>query len=101
MLRESEVRFRTALEANPDPVAIYDVEGNVTFLNHAFSEVFGWTVKECKGKKMDMFVPEKNWPETKKMIETVMAGKNVRATETCRYTKDGKNIPVVVSGTIF
>ncbi len=101
LLRESEVRFRTALEANPDPVVIYDVEGNVTFFNHAFSEVFGWTLKECAGKKMDMFVPEKNWPETKQMIETVMAGKNVSATETCRYTKDGEILPVVVSGSIY
>ena len=101
LLRQSEVRFRTALEANPDPVVIYDVEGNVTFFNHAFSEVFGWTLKECKGKKMDMFVPENNWPETKKMIETVMAGKNVSATETCRYTKGGGILPVVISGAIF
>ena len=101
LLRESEVRFRTALEANPDPVVIYDIEGNVTFFNHAFSEVFGWTLKECKAKKMDMFVPEKNWPETKQMIETVMAGKNVSATETCRYTKDGRIIPVVISGSIY
>lgn len=101
LLRESEVRFRTALEANPDPVVIYDVEGDVTFFNHAFSEVFGWNLKECKGKRMDMFVPEKNWPETKEMIKTVMAGKNLSATETCRYTRDGKVIPVVVSGSIF
>jgi PAS domain S-box-containing protein len=101
LLRQSEVRFRTALEANPDPVVIYDVEGNVSFFNHAFSQVFGWTLKECKGKKMDMFVPEKNWPETKKMIETVMAGKNVSATETCRYTKGGGILPVVISGSIF
>jgi PAS domain S-box-containing protein len=101
LLRESEVRFRTALEANPDPVVIYDLAGNVTYFNHAFSEVFGWTLKECKAKKMDMFVPEKNWPETKQMIETVMAGKNVSATETCRYTKDGKIIPVVISGSIY
>ena len=101
MLRESEVRFRTALEANPDPVVIYDLEGNVNFFNHAFSEVFGWALEECQGKKMDMFVPEKNWPETKKMIEIVMAGKNVSATETCRYTKDGEIIPVVISGSIY
>ena len=101
LLRESEERFRTALEVNPDPVVIYDVEGNVSFFNHAFSKVFGWTLEKCKGKKMDMFVPEKNWPETKQMIETVMAGKNVLATETCRYTKDGKIIPVVISGSIY
>ena len=101
LLQEGEVRFRTALEANPDPVVIYDLAGNVTFFNRAFSEVFGWTLKECQGKKMDIFVPEKNWPETKQMIETVMAGKNVSATETCRYTKDGKIIPVVISGSIY
>lgn len=101
MLREGEERFRTALEAMPDPVVIYDLEGRVIFFNHAFSDVFGWTLHERRGKKMDVFVPEQNWPETKKLIETVQAGDDVCATETCRSTKEGKIIPVVISGSSF
>ena len=101
LLLASEERFRTALEANPDPVVIYDMEGKVVFFNFAFTELFGWTLEECKGKKMDMFVPEKCWPETKIMIETVLAGKRVSATPTGRYTKSGKIIPVVISGATF
>ena len=29
-LRESEEKYRTALESNPDPVVIYDMKGRVT-----------------------------------------------------------------------
>ena len=100
-LRDSEERFRTALEANPDPFVLYDSDGKVIFFNPAFTRVFGWTLEEQLGKKMDQFVPEKNWPETRIMIETVLAGKSVSATETCRYTKDGKIIPVIISGAIY
>ena len=100
-LRDSEERFRTALEANPDPFVLYDIDGKVIFFNPAFTRVFGWTLEEQLGQKMDQFVPEKNWPETRMMIETVLAGKSVSATETCRYTKDGKIIPVIISGAIY
>ncbi len=100
-LQDSEERFRTALEANPDPFILYDMDGQVVFFNPAFTRVFGWTLAEQLGKKMDQFVPEKNWPETRTMIETVLAGKSVSATETCRYTKDGQIIPVIISGAIY
>ena len=100
-LQDSEERFRTALEANPDPFILYDMDGQVVFFNPAFTRVFGWTLEEQLGKKMDQFVPEKNWPETRTMIETVLAGKSVSATETCRYTKDGQIIPVIISGAIY
>ncbi len=100
-LQDSEERFRTALEANPDPFVLYDMDGQVVFFNPAFTRVFGWTLEEQLGQKMDQFVPKKNWPETRTMIETVLAGKSVSATETCRYTKDGQIIPVIISGAIY
>ncbi len=100
LLRESEERFRAALHANPDPVVLYDGQGRVVYFNPAFTAIFGWSLEERVGRKMDLFVPEKNWPETKTMIETVMAGKPVRATETCRYDRQGNIIPVIISGAI-
>ena len=100
-LRESEERYRTVLDTNPEPVVVYDMEGRVIYFNPAFTRVFGWTLAECLGKKMDVFVPEEAWPETKMMIEKVMAGERFSDVEIQRYTKDGKKIPVSISGAIY
>ena len=100
-LRESEKRYRTVLEANPDSVIVYDMEGRVTYLNPTFTRVFGWKLEDRLGKKMDMFVPEEDWPNTKRMIEKVLAGENVSGIETHRYTEAGNIIPVSISGAIY
>ncbi len=100
-LRESENRYRTVLEANPDSVIVYDMEGRVTYLNPTFTKVFGWELKDRLGKKMDMFVPEEDWPTTRIMIEKVLAEENVSGIETQRYTKAGDIIPVSISGAIY
>jgi len=100
-LRESENRYRTVLEANPDSVIVYDMEGRVTYLNPTFTRIFGWSLEERLGKKMDIFVPEEDWPNTKRMIEKVLAGENVSGIETHRYTKAGDIIPVSISGAIY
>ena len=52
-LRESEEKYRTVLEACPDPVVVYDMEGKGTYVNPAFTRVFGWTLEEFLGKKLD------------------------------------------------
>jgi len=100
-LRESENRYRTALEANPDSVIVYDMKGRVTYLNPTFTRVFGWSLEERLGKKMDMFVPEEDWPTTNLMIKKVLAGEDVSGFETSRFTKAGDIIPVSISGAIF
>jgi PAS domain S-box-containing protein len=77
------------------------MEGRVIYFNPAFTEVFGWTLEERLGKKMDLFVPEQNWPETRMMIEKMVAGVSFSGVETRRYTKDGKTIPVSISGSTY
>jgi PAS domain S-box-containing protein len=100
-LKESEARHRTVLEANPDPVVVYDMEGRVIYVNPAFTRVFGWTSEERLGQKMDLAVPEENWPETKMMINKVLLGENFYGFETQRCTKDGDVIPVSISAAIY
>ncbi|MCG6944458.1 MAG: PAS domain S-box protein [Deltaproteobacteria bacterium] len=100
-LRASEEKYRTVLEANPDPVVVYDIEGKVVYYNPAFTRVFGWSLGERLGKKMDVFVPEESWPETQKMVRGVLAGKSFSGIETRRYTKEGKIIPVSISGAVL
>jgi PAS domain S-box-containing protein len=100
-LRESEERYRSVMEAADDPIVIYDIGGHVSYFNPAFSRVFGWSLEEMLGQKMDHFVPEENWPETNMMIGAVLAGEVLPATETRRYTKDGNIINVSISGAAY
>jgi PAS domain S-box-containing protein len=100
-LRASEERYRTVLEGNPDPVVVYDMEGKVIYFNPAFARVFGWSLGERVDKKMDIFVPEENWPETRVMIEKMLAGESFSGIETRRYTKGGAVIPVSISGSNY
>ena len=100
-LRDSEEKYRTVLEANPDPVVVYDIEGKVVYFNPAFTRVFGWSLGERLGKTMDLFVPEENWPETKVMIQRVLTGESFSGIESSRYTKEGKIIPVSISGAVL
>jgi len=100
-LRESEEKHRTVLEANPDPVVVYDMEGRVIYFNPAFTRVFGWTLDERINKKMDVFLPEEALPETKAMIDKVLAGESFYSIESKRFTKEGKIIPVSISGAIY
>ena len=100
-LRESEERYRSVMEAAADPIIIYAMDGTVIYFNPAFSRVFGWTLAECRGRKMDHFVPEENWDETHWMINTILSGETVPATETKRSTKDGAILHVSVSGAVY
>jgi PAS domain S-box-containing protein len=89
------------MEAAPDPIITYDMLGCVTYLNTAFSKVFGWTADECLGRKMDHFVPEENWKETDTMIQDVLAGKTLSGTQTRRYNKAGDIVHVSISGSTY
>ena len=100
-LRESEERYRSVMEAAPDPIVTYDMQGRVTYMNEAFTRVFGWTLAECLGHKMDHFVPEGNWEETDRMIKAVMAGETLTGTQTRRYNKAGDIVHVSISGATY
>jgi two-component system cell cycle sensor histidine kinase/response regulator CckA len=95
-LRESEKKYRMVLEACPDPIVAYNVEGAVIYLNPAFTHVFGWAQEELLGKKID-YVPEENWPETQMMIDKVLAGESFSGIKSCRYTKQRKILDVSIS----
>ncbi len=100
-LRESEARYRSVMEAAPDPIITYDMTGRVTYLNPAFTRVFGWTAEECLGRKMDHFVPEENWKETTRMIQEVLAGNTLDGTQTRRFNKAGDIVHVSISGATY
>jgi len=99
-LKESERKYRNFLETSPDPIVVYDMQGRVVYFNNAFTHVFGWTLEERIGKRMDLFVPPEALRETQKMIAKVRAGEAFSGMETHRLTKEGRTIDVTVSAAI-
>lgn len=100
-LRESEERYRSVMEAAPDPVAVYDMEGQVIYLNPAFSKLFGWTLQESQGCRMDHFVPDECWPETRAGIAHIISGRTISGVRTRRRTRSGELRDISISGAPF
>jgi PAS domain S-box-containing protein len=100
-LRESEGRYRSVMDAATVPIVVYNMKGEVIFFNPAFTRVFGWTLNECIGRKMDHFVPDENWPETRLLIQSALAGKSIPFVETRRFNKRGDIVSVTISGNTY
>lgn len=96
--KESQERYFLLMESIPDPIITYDINGHVIYVNPAFTKVFGWSSQECIHHKMDHFVPEENWKETKAGLKKLLAGKAVNNIETRRYSKYKDIVHVSISG---
>lgn len=100
-LRISQERYRSVMEAAPDPIIVYDMQGRVIYLNPAFTQVFGWSLEQCRDKRMDHFVPPDSWRETSCGLKAIAAGKPVYSLETRRFTKSGKILDVSIRGSVY
>ena len=99
-LRRSEEKYRIVLEASPDPVVVYNMAGEVIYLNPAFTGVFGWAQEDLLGKKID-YVPRENRPEIQTMIDRMLAGESFSSVESRRYTKKGNILDVRISVAVY
>ena len=99
-LREREERLHAILAASPDPMVMYDTEGTPKYLNPAFSEVFGWTLGELKGRHIP-FVPEDQQVITREAIRDIYRAGDTKRFETQRYTKHHRKLDVMVSAAVI
>ncbi|PIE32688.1 hypothetical protein CSA56_14465 [candidate division KSB3 bacterium] len=99
-LRKSEEKYRTVLESAPAPVVVHDMTGKITYLNTAFSRVFGWSLTESIGQKID-FVPDEYQTGSELIFTKITNGERVSGIETCRLTKNGDRLEVSISGAGF
>jgi PAS domain S-box-containing protein len=97
---KTERRFRTLLDFAPYSILVFSVDGLVTYLNPAFSETFGWTLNELRGKRIQ-YVPADLAAETANHIKQLLEEKVIRRYETRRLTKDGRILDVVWRASVF
>jgi PAS domain S-box-containing protein len=99
-LRESERRFRTVLDFLPYPMVLFTLDGRVSYLNPAFTETFGWTLSELKGKSIP-YVPPGLEQQVSQGIRQLFEEKLIPRFETQRLTKDGRVLDVVMRAAVF
>ena len=98
-LQKNEQLMRAIIEANPDPMVMYDKIGYPQFINPAFTEVFGWTLEELQDGLIP-FVPEDQKQHTfEKIREIYDHGKPLRI-DTRRYTKDNRTLDIFLSAAV-
>ena len=96
----SEGRHRLLLNASPDPIVTYDIQGRTTYVNPAFTEIFGWSPAELFGKRLN-FVPDAQKPELEKMFSHLFEAGKLSGFETKCLTKSGQILGVLVSAALF
>ena len=99
-LRESTRYLRTLLFVAPYPIVVFTLDGLVSYLNPAFTDVFGWKLSELRGKRIP-YVPPGLEEDTRKNLERLFEEKSVLRYETKRLTKDGRVLDVLIRGAIY
>ncbi len=99
-LAELQTNHLSILEAQPDPVAAYDLSGRILYVNSSFTRVFGWRADELTGKRID-FVPDECWPNTAAAIDRMLQGEKIVSFDTCRYTKDRRILDIELSASLY
>ncbi|RJR48825.1 MAG: PAS domain S-box protein [Desulfobacteraceae bacterium] len=98
--RLAEKRYKTLLDFLPYPLVVFNLDGTVSYLNPAFTEIFGWSLEELYGKRIP-YVPAEHEEETRENIERLIRDKVILHHESKRLTKDGKTVDVLMRGVLF
>lgn len=96
-LKHSEQRAHAIIDASPIPFALHDSQMDITFLNNAFIEQFGYTIKDIPNRDtwLDKAYPDKKYAQEIKHLwlknfeEYTQKGKNFKPAEITVCCKNG------------
>jgi len=96
-LQESRNMFFSLFDCSPEAVLYQDEAGTILDINPRFTELFGYTPEEVKGRNIDegMIYPPDKIKEGKRLTQEALA--KYLNYETVRRKKDGTLIPVAIS----
>jgi PAS domain S-box-containing protein len=100
VLRESEIRLRSVLDASMDPIICADGKGIVTLVSGSVDRVFGWKPEEVIGQSLRLFMSESAKADFAEFVGTFRDADKVPVGNTREYEavrKDGSVFPCEVS----
>jgi len=97
-LRRSQQEFLLLFRSSPEGLAYLDEKGNILEINPRFTELFGYTLQEVRGRNIDdgMIHPPDKIEEGKRLTKRSLEG--YFNYETIRKKKDGTLFPISLSG---
>jgi PAS domain S-box-containing protein len=99
-LRESDEKFRLAVEAAPSGIVLVDREGRIVLVNNHVEALFGYRREELVGKLVDVLVPGRfvgQHPEHRRKFLAAPATRAMGAgRELFARRKDGTEFPVEI-----
>jgi PAS domain S-box-containing protein len=98
--RRAEKRARNLLDFVPYPMVVLRQDRKVNYVNPAFTETFGWTIEELRGKQIP-YIPPDLRKETREGIKSLYKRKFIHRFESRRLTKDGRVLDVLMRIALF
>ena len=100
-LAESERRFRTVLEASPNPIVGIDRSARITFASTKVGEAFGYAVEELIGQPIETLLPERvrerHVAHRERYFERPVSRPMGIGLDLAGRRKDGREFPVEIS----
>ena len=94
---ENQQKFRALFDANPDAAVFYGSDFRVIEANQRFTDLFGYSLDEIKGKDIvNLIVPDDIKEETNNIRQRIKSG--LVEIITTRKRKDGVELPLLLSG---
>lgn len=96
-LRESELRYRSVVEASGEAIVSLDRDYVVQTWNRAAEQMFGYTADEIVGESFSCLLPSGRETDADNLLPQIWAGRSIVDFETERLHKDGRLIDVVLN----
>ena len=101
-LRESEYRFRSFFNSNPEGILLVDLEGNILDANRSLLKIAGYRLEEIQGKAYRSLMHARYHQQIDRNIEALLKGLVLDDTiEIEHIRRDGTNISVEVRGWVI
>jgi len=97
-LRESEERYKTAVETLAEGVFLVDPAENVTFVNRAFAENLGYAVEKLTGKRLEELATGEGYKKILAETEERRSGRRSKYVIEMKH-RDGRRLDFLISAT--
>ena len=93
--------YKAYIDAMGDTLIVLNLERKVIKLNKAAIQLLGYTEEDIPHLSFETIFPEKEHEKHYAEMKIALDTETIRPFETLLLTKDGEEIPVLISGTVF
>jgi len=94
---EEQGRLAAIVESSDQAIIGKTLDGIITSWNVGAERMYGYSAEEVTGRNISLLIPPDHVDDTRQILEQIRYGPPVHRYETVRRTKDGRQIPVLLT----